>query len=463
MKKTTKQNGLKAIASFAAAFLMISCAILIFTDDEDDGSNDVLGAGVSPVISASGSSYFAVKDDGTLWSWGANNYGMLGDGTTTGGRMTPEQVKGPGGIGYLTDVKTVTAGWYHILALKNDGTVWTWGFNNVGQLGDGTTVNRSTPVQVPISEVKAITAGSYHSVALKTDGTVWTWGGGTSGQLGNGASLDSSMPVQVEGVGGSGNLIGVKAIASGSAFCLAVKNDGAVVSWGSNTYGQLGNGESGSGTNKNAPVNVMISATTPLTGGDSVAAGHYHSLAMLNDGTVRAWGYNEQGQLGSGSSATLSASPVLALTNAAMIDAGGYNSLAVKKDGTLWSWGSGSFGQIGDGDSVSRNAPVQVLDLTDARLIAVSQGCSLALKDDGTVWAWGDNQHGLLGIDTITKSETPMCLSGFSLTTGSESTGGEEGVGGGGSVDILLVIVAIISVAALAVSAVTLLKMRGRP
>ncbi len=172
----------------------------------------------------------ALKNDGTVWAWGWNDCGQLGDGTTTN-RTIPVQVKG------ISDVVAIAAGMYHTVALKNDGTVWAWGVNEYGKLGDGTTNNSFTPVQVNgISNVKAIAAGAYHTVALKNDGTVWTWGYNHYGELGNGTTVDSSTPVQVKGISD------VKAIAAGACHTVALKNDGTVWAWGCNYDGELGNG-----------------------------------------------------------------------------------------------------------------------------------------------------------------------------------------------------------------------------
>ena len=195
-------------------------------------------------IAAGGSHTLALKSDGTVWAWGDNGYGHLGDGTTTE-RYTPVQVSG------LTGVIAISAGGYHSAALKSDGTVWAWGWNCEGQLGNGTTSDVNPfPVQVSgLTAVKAIAAGANYSKALKSDGTVWAWGAGYYGQLGDGTTVSKYTPVQVSG------LTGVAAIGSGEYqfHSIALKSDGTVWTWGYNYYGQLGDGTT---INKTAPTQV---------------------------------------------------------------------------------------------------------------------------------------------------------------------------------------------------------------
>jgi len=232
----------------------------------------------------------------------------------------------------------IAAGLYHSITLKSDGTVWTWGDNQHGQLGDGTATDRTTPVQVQgLTGVVAIAGGSYHSLALKSDGTVWAWGSNSSGQLGNGTTTKSYTPMQVQG------LTGVVAIAAGGKHSLALKSDGTVWAWGDNWYGQLGNGTT---TNRFTPVQVQ-----GLTGVVAIAGGYYHTIALKQDGTVWTWGYNWYGQLGDGTSSPHRTTPVQVqgLTGVVAIAGGYYHTVALKQDGTVWTWGSDSYGQLGDG------------------------------------------------------------------------------------------------------------------
>ena len=222
---------------------------------------------------------------GTVWAWGENSDGQLGDGMTTD-RGTPVQVKGPGGVGFLAGVVAIEAGYFHTVALRSDGTVWAWGNNYNGQLGDGTTTDRGTPVQVKgpggvgfLAGVVAIEAGYFHTVALKSDGTVWAWGNNYNGQLGDGTTTNRWTPVQVKGPGGASNLTGVVAVDAGYSHTVALKSDGTVWTWGDNGYGQLGDGTT---TSRSTPVQVKGSGGAGnLTGVVAIAAGYRHTVALL--------------------------------------------------------------------------------------------------------------------------------------------------------------------------------------
>ena len=259
----------------------------------------------------------ALKNDGTVWAWGLNQDGELGDGTNTDS-STPVEVKDPNDpSGYLSEVETIAAGSSHSLALKDDGTVWAWGDNRAsqgtrigGQLGDDEITSSNTPLQVSDlpGGMGAIAAGAEHGLALKDDGTVWAWGYNFFGQLGNGTTADSnSKPVQVS------ELDGIEAIAAGGSFSLALKDDGMVWAWGNNWFGQLGDGTTTDGTQTTCEVTMIGGRTssscpdsnTPVqmseVGGiESIAAGGAHGLALKDDGTVWAWGMNQDGQLGNG-------------------------------------------------------------------------------------------------------------------------------------------------------------------
>jgi len=330
----------------------------------------------------------AIMNDGTLWTWGDNSDGQLGIGNNTR-KSTPERVVA------LSDVQSVAAGGYHTFAVKNDGTIWSWGGNYAGQLGIGNTVSQKSPVQITaLTDVKAVTTGYQFAVALKNDGAVWAMGIGSSGQLGTGDTVNQSTPVQV-------GITNVKNIAARFMHTAAVKEDGSVWTWGYNNQGQLGNGNT---TTQNTPVQVVLNGGGAFGNVKAVAAGKYHTLALKEDGTVWAWGFNGQGQLGNGGT-TSSNYPVkvTSLSDVKAIAAGELFSIALKNDGTVWTWGQNDKGQLGFNLSWgTRNFPVQVVDVNSSALndivsIAAGENHGLALTSDGTVWSWGANDEGQLG------------------------------------------------------------------
>jgi alpha-tubulin suppressor-like RCC1 family protein len=344
---------------------------------------------------------------GIPWTWGDNYYGQLGNGFINNGTSSPVQATG------LNSAIAIATGpeSSHSLALRSDGTVWAWGYNGTGELGNGTTKDSSIPVQVSgLNGVMAISAGSSHSLALKSNGTVWAWGSNSLGMLGNGSTNNSSIPVQVSG------LSGVTAIAGGGLISLALKSDGTVWDWGHNGDGELGNGST---INSSVPVQV-----SGLNGVTAIAAGSLHCLALKSDGTVWTWGYNRYGELGNGTT-TNSPTPlqVIGLSGITAIAGGGYHSLFLKSDGTVWACGYNTRGELGNGTTTNSPTPLQVIGLSGITAIAGGGYHSLALKSDGSIWAWGDNVSGELGTEITPNSAAPVHLSGLSGVT--TITGGQ--------------------------------------
>jgi alpha-tubulin suppressor-like RCC1 family protein/PKD repeat protein len=307
---------------------------------------------------------------------------VFGNGST-GGSPSPVQA-------LIANVTAIKTGYNHVLALKADGTVWAWGVNSSGQLGNGGTSSSSLPVLVSgLNDVIAISAGGNVSMALKSDGTVWAWGTNDSGQAGNGTSGGSNtVPVK----SGVNNVI---AIAAGFYHCAAVKSDGNVWEWG---------WMPGATPTQVAGISNVVSVadgsgTYPLT------------LALKSDGTVWAWGQNDYGQLGNGSTTSSPYVPVqvASLNNVVSIAVGDKTAVAVKGDGTVWTWGSNDWGLLGNGsgDSYSTVA-VQVNSLTGVSGISLSSWTALAVKSDGTIWAWGNNWESQLGDGTGNNSSVPV-------------------------------------------------------
>ena len=313
--------------------------------DDADSRTPVTVTGLDDVTALAAGRYhsLALRDDGTVWAWGSNWTGQLGDGTTTS-RLAPVEVTG------LSGVAAIAAGANHSLALRTDGTVWAWGENfRYAQLGDGTTNDRYAPVQVlGIDDATAITAGTNHSLAALDNGTVLAWGHNADGQLGDGTTTQRTTAVAVLGHSD------VSGVAAGRDHSVAVRDDGTVFAWGRNADGQVGDGTT---TDRLTPVQVATFSGS----GAAVAAAGLHSLSLTPDGAIWAWGSNAFGQVGDGTTDDR-ATPVQVdgAGASAAIAAGTEHSVALRTDGTVWTWGRNWLGQLGDGTIVDRPAPVRV-------------------------------------------------------------------------------------------------------
>jgi hypothetical protein len=372
-----------------------------------------------PLIAADGAHTMAVRSDGTVWSWGSNAFGVLGNGSTTASYF-PVQVRGiDGGI-------AVSVGLSNSAVVDRDGTLWSWGHNNQGQNGDGTTMDSPTPVQsvaAGFTNAVAVVVGSFHSIALTSDGGVWGWGANSNGEVGVGSSGNVYTPATVMESSGNGRL-GAVAIEAGGGVSLASKASGAALGWGKNECGQLG---IGSTTDKSRATAIStLSGVVGIATGGSVNPCTSHSLAVLSDGTVWAWGDNTTGALGNGTT-TGSTSPVQVflpdggpLTGIVAVGAGGTgvtttaHSIALKNDGTVWAWGSNNSGQLGDRTLIDRLNPVQVSGISSVVAIATGFTHNVALKRDGLVWAWGGGTSGQLGDQGGTNRTAPVKVVNFS-------------------------------------------------
>ena len=392
------------------------------------GTTPLGPAGSIVAVDASGSLHsLALSGDGHVWGWGYNGDGELGVGSIYDGSVVPVMTVGPGGTGTLDNVVAVSAGIIHSLALLSDGTVRAWGG---GFLGDNTYGSSSSPVQVVgpdavgvLDNVVAVSAGGAHSLALVSDGTVWAWGYNANGELGVGSPyILSNVPVRTVGPGGAGTLNNVVAVSAGYSHSLALLSDGTLWAWGANESGQLG--ANTFDTTSSSPVQVVgPGGVGILDNVVAVSAGNFHSLALLSDGTVRAWGGNWSGQLGANTFDDYSSSPVQVvgpgglgiLGNVVAVSAGESHSLALLSDGTVWAWGGNWSGQLGDNTFNNASpSPVQVTGPGGVgvlgTVVAVSAGWdhSLALLSDGTVRAWGHNSYGGLGDGTIFDHAAPV-------------------------------------------------------
>lgn len=352
------------------------------------------------------------------WSWGYNGFGRLGLGDTTN-RSSPVQ------IGSLTDWKDISvSGQGHTLAIKNDGTVWGWGLGTYGQLGNFSTVHRSSPTQIVSGSWKQVAAGTSHSIALAMDGSIWGWGRNSEAQLGVGNRTNRSSPTQISG------FANWKQIAAGGDHCAAVKNDNTLWLWGWGASGQLGFGSSGAYAYKLSPSQLAG------TNWKQVACGQAHTMAVKTDGTLWTWGRNTWGQLGNNTTSDIQ-SPIQvgSLTTWSQVFSGSQsqNVFAIKTDGTLWAWGRSTNGLIGNGTSggayAGFSSPVQVGSLTDWRRISGGASHVIATKNNGTLWAWGANPFGGLGTGNTTYTSSPVQI-------GTDTNWKTAGAGGNFSVGI---------------------------
>lgn len=335
-------------------------------------------------VSAGNGFIHTIKTDGTLWAFGGNTDGRLGDGTTvnrnvstsiagnstwtavSGGNFFTAAIRSNGTlwtwgnsfggpnpiqVGTDTDWQSVSAGAFHILILKTDGTLWAFGQNNKGQLGINSTVDNYIPTQIgTATNWQLISAGGYHSSAIKTDGTLWTWGDNTSGQLGDaGMTNYRTVPYQV---GTETNWLSTSC-GGGGASVIAMKTNHSIWSWGNNAFGALGIGNT---TNKNVPQQIGTS-----TDWKSIQMGYYHTMAIKNDGTLWGCGYNSTGQLGDGTLANkLNMVQIGTETNWQEVYCGGNHSIGKKTNGALFTWGKNQQGQLGDATFVDKNTPIQI-------------------------------------------------------------------------------------------------------
>jgi len=321
--------------------------------------------------------------DGTLYSWGG---GPLGNGGTASSN-TPVQVTTLSGVTAVAATTTFTGFSQDdtLYALLSDGTVWAWGNGSDGQLGDGTTAESDTPVQVTgLTGVTKIVAGGDTAYALTSDGRLWAWGAGTAGQLGNGSAANSDVPVEVNVADR------VTQVASQCDAAYALTAGRRVFSWGGNTYGQLGDG-----TTTSSATPVLVERVSHAA---TVIAGCVDAYAII-EGTrsVMSWGQGTQGQMGDGHTAMrLYPVTVAGLTGISSVSIGYQTTYAVASDGTLWAWGYGRQGQLGNGVRENSSVPVKVINITvpvtavvSGQYYASGQNTVVARGSDGSLWSWG--------------------------------------------------------------------------
>ncbi len=323
--------------------------------------------------------------DGSVWAWGANWYGQLGNKSTNDSSIPLKVLD-------LKDVISVSSGAFHNLALKKDGSVWAWGANIYGQLGiNSDDLFRSYPIKISgLSNVIAISCGDSHNLALTSDGNVWSWGLNFKGQLGNGTTINSRIPVRIQGISN------IKSVYAGKCYSLAVTSEGTVWRWGLNL-------ERYSDANSFSSIPLEISVLKNIK---YIACGSNHCLALSTNGYVWGWGSDGNGQRGfTGTNLNNSYTRVVSLSNIISIACGDSHSMALKSDGTVWVWGGGT--NLGYGDSAATSRPIKIKNLINIKEISSNYDHFLAIDGNNELWSWGKNWKGQIGDGTTIDKKLP--------------------------------------------------------
>lgn len=353
-----------------------------------------------------------------LLGWGDNSTFQLGV-------TSPSTTSSPIYIGSLIDWKSIAKGeqngttkYASTFGVRNDGTLWSWGYNNIGQLGNGYTTNKSAPTQIATQTqfedmgwIDVVTSpNGDHAFGLAVDSRLkkthlYGWGKNDNGILGVGDTVNRSIPTRVQ------NELDWRLISTGESITYGIDSNNRLFGWGHNTDGQLGH----------PPFATSIVAPTPLsTDWKTISTNGHYTLGIKTDGTLWSWGQDSDGQLGlgfSGGNRITVPTRIGAQSNWAFCLAGGQSttyfgmaSFAIKGDGTLWAWGRNNFGQLGLGDTTDRSVPVQVGAENNWSKVFYLSNNTFAVKTDGTLWAWGENQSGSLGLEDTNSRSTPTLV-----------------------------------------------------
>ncbi len=370
-------------------------------------------------VAAGGFHTLAIGSDGKTYAWGHDGNGQLGNGGANADAVTPVEVTLPLGVTFVS----VAAGMYHSLAIGSDGKTYAWGADNNGQLGDGgTNTDKSTPVAVvmpPDVAFESISAGFYHSLALDKDGNAYAWGRDTEGQLGDGApNADKSTPAEVVLPLG----VTFESVSAGGSFSLAMGSDDKAYAWGDDQYGQLGDG----GPNANQPAPVEVAVPLGVTF-ESVSAGIYHSLAIGSDSKAYAWGREINGQLGDGGPNANQPAPVEVLLPPSVtfeaVAAGPLHSLAIGSDEKIYGWGLNTEGQLGNGTNLNSHTPVPMASAVVVTSVTFGGQAGTGLVRDGANWKVTTPALAAGTVDVVLEwtlggvAQTPLALiGGFTFT-----------------------------------------------
>lgn len=332
-------------------------------------------------ISLNGTHSAVILNDGSLYTWGDNEYGQLGDGTTTK-RYKPTKI--------FENVVSISMGGRHSAAITTDGSLYLWGDNRYGQLGDGTYTNSKVPKKI-MSNVASVALGYYNSAAIKTDGTLYVWGRNNYGQVGIGYGKSISSPCRI--------MENVASVDLGEAHCVALKTNGDVYSWGWNYYRQLGDGTN---VDRKTPKKILENVK-------SISAGSRNGTAILNDDSLLVWGYNNFGQCGIGKYSD-GIYPTKIMDNVLQAKIGSSYGVALLKNKELYTWGTGHYGELGNGESTSvywpycSLSPQKIMD--DIIYIGVGKYHCSAIDSKNNLYLWGNDRCGQIGLGYTTDDST---------------------------------------------------------
>ena len=374
-------------------------AEIVIGTSQSNPDYDFSSAGEIVQVAAGGTHTAAVTKDGDLYMWGRNYYGQLGVYSNADSKI-PIKVNNSSSTLPEKSVKYIALGYYHSAAITKDGSLYMWGYNRSGQLGDGTTTDRYTPVKI-MDNVASVSLGGSHSAAVTKDGSLYMWGDNGNGRLGDGTTTDRYTPVKI--------MDNVASVSLGSSHSAAITKDGSLYMWGYNYYGQLGDGTT---TDRYTPVKIMDNVA-------SVSLGGNHSAAITKDSNLYMWGGNGSGQLGDGTTDN-KARPHRVASNVQSVKLGYSHTTVISKDGGLYTWGYNYYGQLGNGTTTDSSNPIKIMN--DAIDCAGGDNHTIVLKKDGTVYTWGDNYHGQLGDDTTTDRTSPVAIQIYDHTNMLKST-----------------------------------------
>ena len=350
-------------------------------------------------VAAGGTHTAAVTKDGDLYMWGRNYYGQLGVYSNADSRI-PIKVNNSSSTLPEKSVKYIALGYYHSAAITKDSNLYMWGGNGSGQLGDGTTTDRYTPVKI-MDNVASVSLGGSHSAAVTKDGSLYMWGDNGNGRLGDRTTTDRYTPVKI--------MDNVASVSLGSSHSAAITKDGSLYMWGYNYYGQLGDGTT---TDRYTPVKIMDNVASVSLGGD-------HSAAITKDSNLYMWGGNGSGQLGDGTTDNKTR-PHRVASNVQSVKLGYIHTTVISKDGGLYTWGYNYYGQLGNGTTTDSSNPIKIMN--DVVNCAGGDRHTIALRKDGTVYTWGYNDCGQLGDGTTTKRTSPVAIQIYDHTNVLKST-----------------------------------------